>query len=70
MKKTICNLCGKNFDFWDEQEDFSIYTRIGYGSKYDDEQLKLNLCCECMDELIDLCVISPVSEHDAVLVLA
>lgn len=70
MKKTICNLCGKNFDFWDEQGNFSIYTRIGYGSKYDDEQLKLDLCCECMDKLIDLCVISPVSEHDAVLVRA
>lgn len=70
MKKTICNLCGKNFDFLDEQENFSIYTRIGYGSKYDDEQLKLDLCCECMDNLIDLCVISPVSEHDAVLVRA
>lgn len=70
MKKTICNLCGKNFDFWDEQGNFSIYTCIGYGSKYDGEQLKLDLCCECMDNLIDLCVISPVSEHDAVLVRA
>lgn len=65
MKKTTCNLCGKNFDFWDEQEDFSIYTRIGYGSKYDDEQLKLDLCCECMDKLIDRCVISPVADIGA-----
>lgn len=70
MKKTICNLCGKTFDFLDEQENFSIYTRIGYGSKYDGEQLKLDLCCECMDNVIGLCVISPVSEHDAVLVRA
>ena len=60
MKNTTCNLCGKTFDLWDEQEDFSIYKRrIGYGSRYDDHELKLNLCCDCMDRIIDMCVIHP-----------
>lgn len=62
MRKTICNLCGEDFDFWDEQEDYSIYKRIGYGSRYDGKHLSLDICCKCMDELIGRCVISPVEE--------
>ena len=47
-------------DFWDIQEDYSIHTTIGYGSKYDEERVELDFCCECMDKLIDKCVISPL----------
>lgn len=62
--KKICNKCGKEFDIYDSQEDFSIYSQlIGYGSKYDGSSLELDLCCECMDELIESCKISPIKEN-------
>jgi len=62
--KKYCNKCGKEFDVYDSQEDFSIYSLlIGYGSKYDGSSLELDLCCECMDELIDSCKISPIKEN-------
>lgn len=63
MRQTLCNICGNKFDFWDEQENYSIYTTIGYGSKYDGEHLKLDICCKCMDNLIDRCGISPIEEQ-------
>ena len=63
-RKIICNKCGKEFDIYDEQENFSIHSyQIGYGSKYDGSGLQLDLCCECMDELIDSCKISPIEEN-------
>ena len=59
--KTIkCNKCGKEFDIWDLQEDFTIYRHLGYGTKYDGAKLELDLCCDCMEKLIDKCVISPI----------
>lgn len=61
-RKITCNMCGKTFDFWDEQEGFSIEGMVGYGSKYDMCQLRLDLCCDCMDKIIDQCVISPVKD--------
>ena len=61
-KTTVCNKCGKQFDMWDEQEGYAIYTRLGYGSKYDGDHLELDLCCKCMDELIDSCKVGPISE--------
>lgn len=59
-KDIICNKCGKHFDIWDTQEDFSIYRRLGYGSKHDGDDLELDICCDCMDELIDSCKVSPI----------
>lgn len=64
MKKAICNMCGKEFSFWDKQEDFHIYSDyVGYGSKYDESTLELDLCCDCMDKIIDMCKISPVTDR-------
>lgn len=61
MAKTIlCNMCGKQFDIWDTQEDFSINRRLGYGTKYDGDELQLDLCCDCMEKIIDECKISPI----------
>lgn len=58
----FCNLCGSKFDFWDEQADFSIHKeKITYGSKYDMASLSIRLCCHCVDKMIDLCAITPVS---------
>lgn len=64
-KTTICNKCGKTFDMWDDQNGFGARTRLGYGSKYDGDILELDLCCKCMDELIDECTISPLIESEA-----
>lgn len=49
-----CNKCGKEMDIWDRQENFSINGICGYGTKYDGSKIQLNLCCDCMEELIDL----------------
>lgn len=60
----ICNKCGKKLDEWDMQGNFRFYGQLGYGTKYDGCTLELDLCCECMDALIDNCLISPVfNEH-------
>lgn len=65
--KTLCNLCGKEFDEWDEQEGFGIHTRAGYGSKFDGDSVELDLCCECFDRLMDKlvpeCKINPIIEN-------
>lgn len=57
---TQCNLCGKLFDVFDDQHDFKIVRRLGYGSIHDGEDIELDLCCGCMDELIEKCEISPL----------
>ena len=63
MNIRFCNMCGKRMDFWDVNEDNTIHTRAGYGSKYDEEEIELHMCCECFDEIIDQCVISPLSSR-------
>lgn len=62
MEKKVCNKCGKEFDLWDEQENFTILTPLGYGVKYDGDYLDLKLCCTCMEWLIDECTVSPIKE--------
>lgn len=62
--KIICNKCGKEFDEWDTQEEFRIYSHLGYGTKYDGDKLELDLCCDCMTDLIDSCKISPIIEAE------
>jgi hypothetical protein len=52
-KNRTCNMCGKEFDLWDSQEDFSIHKTIGYGSKFDGAEIEINLCCGCFDSLIE-----------------
>ena len=47
---------------WDETEHFHIHKKCGYGTKFDGEKLELDLCCSCMEELIDSCTISPIIE--------
>lgn len=50
MTKRFCNKCGKEID--EHYENISIKKRIGYGSVHDDDDMDLNLCCECLDEMI------------------
>lgn len=60
VKKSFCNVCGRELDAWDEQEDFTIHKHLGYGTKYDGEILNLHICCNCMDSLINSCKLSPI----------
>lgn len=59
--KTVCSICGKEYNCFDEVEDFSIHKeRCGYGTMFDGDKLDLNICCSCMNDLIDKCKVSPV----------
>ena len=55
-----CNMCGKKFDEWDEEENYSISTQCGYGSKHDGDIIRVDFCCKCFDEIINRCKINPV----------
>ena len=58
---TICNRCGAPFTVFDEDHEFSFYRALGYGmGEYDGDELQLDLCCDCMKELINECNISPI----------
>lgn len=62
-KQYICNKCGKEFDMWDTQEHFHFYGQFGYGTKHDGSMLELDLCCSCMEALIEECKVNPVIEQ-------
>ena len=51
INKLVCNKCGK------EVPDGCCYLRfegkIGFGSKYDGENISVDLCPTCLDELLD-----------------
>lgn len=61
-----CNICGKELDFWDMQEDFSFERSIGYGSIHDGSKVSIKLCCDCFDKILDsillICEINPIEE--------
>lgn len=59
-EEIYCNKCGKKLDMWDLNAGFIMHHHLGYGSKYDGDDLDLDLCCECMDDLIESCEIPPV----------
>lgn len=60
--KQVCNLCGKELDFFDRQENFTIHTRIGYGSIHDGDKVHLQFCCDCFDKVVAMCTVSPIEE--------
>lgn len=53
-------------DLWDKEGGISVNKRLGYGSRYDGDFLELDLCAQCLDELIDSCVIKPVDPEDSI----
>lgn len=66
--KTVCNICGNDFDMWDKQESFGLHHHVGYGSAHDGEHIDLNMCCNCFDRLMDYilpqCTVSPITKED------
>ena len=67
----ICNICGKPFDKFDEQENFGFDYHIGYGSKYDLTHVEAHICIDCFDKLLGKFIkrwrISPVAGEFGVL---
>ena len=59
-KKKVCNVCGNEFNMYDDIDGYSIHKKVGYGSKYDGKFMHMNICIKCMDKLIDSCRIKPV----------
>ncbi len=59
-KKVFCNICGKELDIFDKQQRFHLEGRLGYGSKYDGDEIDLDVCNACIDKLIESCSLSPV----------
>lgn len=54
MKIHKCDLCGKFFNAYDEQEEFGLhYCHIGYGSKYDSCDIDIDMCCDCFDKMME-----------------
>lgn len=60
----VCNMCGRELDFFDRQQEFVIHKHIGYGSIYDGDVVDIHLCCECFDKIVAECEISPIKEAD------
>lgn len=51
MQVIKCNKCGK--EIVGLEQKFSINKSIPYGSEYDGEHLRCDLCCECLDSILD-----------------
>lgn len=68
MKKIFCNVCGKEFDVYDEHnaDVANISGYVGYGSKYDTHYIDLHMCNDCFDKLMDKmmeeCKFSPIED--------
>lgn len=52
-RKTICNMCGKEFDEWDVQEQFGFHYHVGFGSRFDEQIIDCDLCCSCFDKMME-----------------
>lgn len=53
MKIHKCDLCGKVFNAYDEEERFGLhYGNVGYGSRYDRCHIDIDMCCNCFDKMM------------------
>jgi len=59
----VCNRCGKELDMWDLQQDFTIHTKVGYGSIHDMDTVHYQLCCDCFDKAVEESRVSPIIEE-------
>lgn len=62
MIKHICNYCGKELDGNNEWNHATCTTHLGYGSKYDGDYFRLDLCTACTDKFIEL--VRPLCKED------
>lgn len=60
--KKLCNCCGRELDIWDIQEAFIIHRDVGYGSIFDGHRVHLQFCCDCFDNIVQNCKVSPIEE--------
>lgn len=58
----VCNMCGKTLDLFDRAEDFTIQKKLGYGTIYDGSEIKLSICCKCMERIVESCIVNPIHE--------
>lgn len=58
--ENVCNVCGKELDMFDQQEEYTLHKFVGYGSKHDGSVIHLQMCCDCFDRLVDSCAVSPL----------
>lgn len=52
MRKTICEMCGEEFDEWDEPEQFGIYNRVIFGRHFDTQIIECDLCRSCFYKIV------------------
>lgn len=53
MRIHKCDLCGKFFNAYDEEEKFGLqYNNVGYGSRYDGCHIDIDMCCDCFDKMM------------------
>lgn len=61
MKIFKCDLCCKDFDEFDTQENFGLhYSSVGYGSKFDGESIDVDMCCGCFDKMMENYIIPQI----------
>jgi hypothetical protein len=60
MESKYCNYCGITLDEFDLQGDYSLHSAAGYGSAHDGNEVHLQLCSKCFDEIVNRCAVSPV----------
>lgn len=55
-----CNVCGKRMDDWDASNGLHLDIFMGYPSDFDGDGVELDICVQCLDDLIRRCAISPL----------
>lgn len=48
----VCTRCNKKFNIYDTHNGLKIKKRFGYGSKFDGDEFDINICVDCLDELV------------------
>ena len=51
QEKKVCNVCGRELDFFDLQQGI-----------FDGDIVDMQLCCDCFDDLVNECKVSPIIE--------
>lgn len=57
-------MCGKDIDDNEREDSWGFVDTLGYYSKYDGSKITMDLCPECVDKIIEQCIISPIETFD------